>query len=99
MLIYFLILIPAITCIAVRAARLRKHIEWIHTGGFLLTLVMSAAVAIQGQVDALSRFMVVIIAFVAAIAGCYSIGYIRQEFKAEQFPRFRLFYALFHLFV
>src|SRR5439155_1864561 len=99
MLIYFLVLMPAITCIAIRAARVRKHIEWIHTGGFLATLLMAAAVAIQGPVDALSRFLVVIIAFVAAISGFYSIGYIRQEFDAEQFSQVRLFYALFHLFV
>ena len=99
MLIYFLVLIPAITCIAIRAARVRKHIEWIHTAGFLATLLLAAAVAIQAPVDALSRFMVAIIAFVAAISGCYSIGYIRQEFDAEQFSQVRLFYALFHLFV
>src|ERR1051325_9139901 len=99
MLIYFLVLIPAITCIAIRAARVRKHIEWIHTGGFLLTLPIAVAVAIQGPVDALSRFMVVIIAFVAAVSGCYSIGYIRQEFDAEQFSQVRLFYTLYHLFV
>jgi len=98
-LIYFLILIPAITCIAIRGARVRKHIEWIHTCGFLLTLVTAAAVAIQAPVDALSRFMVVIVAFVAAISGCYSIGYIRQEFETEHFAQVRLFYALFHLFV
>jgi formate hydrogenlyase subunit 3/multisubunit Na+/H+ antiporter MnhD subunit len=77
MLIFLLLFIPAGTCVLVRAMRVRSQIEWVHLFAITLTFVLAATVAIRGPVDALSRFMVLIIAFVAAIAGVYSIGYIR----------------------
>src|ERR1051326_8692938 len=99
MLVLFLILIPAATCILVRTVGARSRIEFIHICGVILTFLLAAAVGVRGSVDELSKFMVGIIAFVAAVAGFYSIGYIRQEFGNERVTHTRLFYTLFHLFV
>jgi hydrogenase-4 component F len=99
MLIFLLVSIPAAACVLVRAMRIRSHIEFTHLCAVLITLVVAVIAAVQGPVDALSRFMVLIIAFISAITGIYSVGYIRHEFDEGHLKQVRLFYTLFHLFV
>ena len=98
-MLILLLSIPAVTCVLVRAMRSRRHIELIHVGAIFAMLESGGIVAFQGCIDALSTFMVAIIIFLAAIAGIYSIGYMRHEFDESHYAQVRLFYSLFHLFV
>jgi hydrogenase-4 component F len=63
-----------------------------------------AAVGLLGvelplRVDALSALMILLITTLGAIAGLYSLGYIRAELEAEHAGRARTFFALFHVFI
>jgi hydrogenase-4 component F len=98
-MLIFLLAIPASACLLIRALRVRSHVEFIHVVATVATLATGGIVAVRGQVDALSTFMVAIVTFIAAIAGIYSVSYMRLEFDDGHFAQVRLYYALFHLFV
>ena len=90
--------------------RSREAMEWIHGSASVATLIAGAWVAgriWQGEqvvswglfrADALSAFMIAIVTLVGAVSGIFALGYIRLEF-ADSFPKTRLFYALFQMFI
>src|SRR5947208_796948 len=112
MILLLLLSIPAIASATIGLMRKRIAMETIHASASVAALIaggITAASIWAGQpvvslgllrADALSAFMIAIVTFVSAVAGAYSIGYMRVEFKdSAHLHRVRLFYALFQLFV
>src|SRR5205809_4371204 len=111
MILLLLLSIPSVASAAIMGTRRRRTMEWIHASATVVALIFGVSIGARiwaGEpvvswsllrADALSAFMIAIVTFVGAVAGLYSIGYIRQEFETEHFAQVRLFYALFHLFV
>jgi hydrogenase-4 component F len=111
MILILLLSIPAVAAGLIGLTRKRGVIELIHTvactgplvaGGVIAGRIWMGRPVIQlalFRADALSAFMIGIVTFVAATAGVCAIGYMRLEYRDDQLPRVRRFYALFHLFV
>src|SRR3989454_10805954 len=111
MILLLLLSIPSIASAAIMGTRRRRTMEWIHASASLGALIVGGVLAVgirDGapvsswdilRADALSAFMIMIVAFVGAVAGIYAIGYTRLEFDDGHIARVRLFYALFQLFV
>lgn len=51
------------------------------------------------RVDSLSALMILVVTLLGAIAGIYSVGYLRAESDEHSLSRARRFFALFHLFL
>src|SRR2546422_10753298 len=111
MILILLLLIPAIASALIGVMRKRSFVEWIHAASCMGSLAVGAMViwricqtesAVSWNLlraDSLSAFMIAIVTFVGAVSGIYAIGYMRLEFDESRFPRVRLFYALFQLFI
>jgi hydrogenase-4 component F len=112
MIVLSLLSIPLAAAGLIALTRRRAFMELLHTLASLATLVAAAALVAQAwngrvisaggdlfRVDALSAFMVAIIAFLGAIGSLYAVGYIRAEFNHTHLSRARLFFTLFQLFV
>src|SRR6266567_546375 len=111
MMLLLLLSIPAMASGLISLSRKRRVMEWIHASASLGALTVGGVLAVgirDGasvsswdilRADALSAFMIMIVAFVGAVAGIYAIGYTRLEFDDGHIARVRLFYALFQLFV
>jgi hydrogenase-4 component F len=115
-----LLLVPLAAAGLIALARNRALIETIHGIASLATLGVGLTIAVQVwrgaplaalgglvRVDALSALLVAVITTLGAIAGIYSLGYIRAEFDPSSAPpvndrgsgRARVFFALFQLFI
>ncbi|PYS00972.1 MAG: hypothetical protein DMG12_16170 [Acidobacteria bacterium] len=111
MMLLLLLSIPAMASGLISLSRKRRVMEWIHASASVGALIVGGVLAVgirDGapvsswdilRADALSAFMIMIVAFVGAVAGIYAIGYTRLEFDDGHIARVRLFYALFQLFV
>ncbi len=96
----------------------RRWMEFATVSGTALVLLLAIVIAVQVGVsshvrglmdwlyaDALSAFVLLVIAFVSLSAGIYSIGYLREDMReqdvtwGEGLRQLRRYYALFHLFV
>lgn len=110
-MLVLLLLIPLSASIAIGFCRSRRIMEWVHGGAAGFSLLAGAVIAFgfagAGPVtplgsldaDALSAFMIAIIALVAAVAGIYAVGYVRVQLDGSQVQRAQQFYILFQLFV
>src|SRR5436309_2712405 len=111
MIILLLLSIPSVASAAIMGTRRRRTMEWIHASATVVALIVGASIGTRiwaGEpvvswsllrADALSAFMIGIVTFVGAVAGLYSVAYMRLEFDDNHLSQVRLFYALFQLFI
>src|SRR5438876_1222532 len=111
MILLLLLSIPSIASAAIMGTRRRRTMEWIHASATVVALIVGASIGTRiwaGEpvvswsllrADALSAFMIGIVTFVGAVAGLYSVAYMRLEFDDDHLFQVRLFYALFQLFI
>ena len=111
MILLLLLSIPSIASAAIMGTRRRRTMEWIHASATVVALIVGASIGTRiwaGEpvvswsllrADALSAFMIGIVTFVGAVAGLYSVAYMRLEFDDNHLSQVRLFYALFQLFI
>src|SRR5437870_13324128 len=100
MLLAALVLLPLIAALLCLVAPRRSWLELLTVGDAILVCGLAVATAaevmahgyLQGlgrwlYADALSALTVLIIAFVGATAALYSIGYLRENMKAQDAER------------
>src|SRR5207245_4525043 len=111
MIILLLLSIPSVASAAIMGTRRRRTMEWIHASATVVALIVGASIGTRiwaGEpvvswsllrADALSAFMIWIVAFVGSVAGLFSLAYMWLEFDYNHLSQVRLFYALFQLFI
>src|SRR5436309_1442381 len=111
MILLLLLSIPSVASAAIMGTRRRRTMEWIHASATVVALIFGVSIGARiwaGEpvvswsllrADALSAFMIAIVTFVGAVAGLYSVAYMRLEFDDDHLFQVRLFYALFQLFI
>jgi hydrogenase-4 component F len=117
MTLTLLMLVPLVAALVSLLARHRALMEWATVVAGLLELALSIVIAVQvtshGHItglglwlyaDALSALSILIIAFVGATTGIFSIGYMRENLREQRgdesaISESRRYYVLFNLFL
>jgi hydrogenase-4 component F len=111
MILILLVCIPAVASGLIVLTQKRWLMELIHVatiigsliaGGIVVAWIWIGQPVIQWNLlraDGLSAFMIAIVTFVGAIAGIYSVAYMRLEYDDSDLRHLRMFYALFQLFI
>lgn len=118
MTLVLLLIVPLVLSGLCLVAPARRWMELATISGTALILLLAILTAVQigvaGHVsglrdwlyaDALSAFVLLVIAFVSLSAALYSVGYLREDMRDQDSTRgeglrqLRRYYALFHLFV
>jgi hydrogenase-4 component F len=118
MTLVLLLIVPLILCGLCLAVPARRWMELATVLGTVLVLALAILAAIQVGVsghasglmdwlyaDALSAFVLLVIALVSLSAAIYSVGYLREDMRdqdvtqGEGLRQLRRYYTLFHLFV
>ncbi len=113
LVIALLVGIPLVTGFLCGSLRRRVTIEWVNAAGSVLTLAvaiwLTVLVGVHGQiqtpkgqffVDALSNFIILLVAFLGCASSLYSIQYLREtREKPLSMGQVRQYYAILHLFL
>ena len=113
MILFTLLLLPAISAGIIALVRNRRLMEMIHALAALGTLIAGLGAAFQVwrlkiditafehllRLDALSALMVTIVCLLGAITALYGLGYARAEFDLEHTKQTRRLFSLFHVFI